>query len=258
MHKTLADYQTRIAALPDKPSYTRDDLLIPDFLLEKSGTLEIYYAPHNEYANSQARIFIVGITPGFQQMSQAFVTAHRGLVAAKPLATIQYECKVAARFSGSMRTNIINMLDSLHLNQALGLASCAALFDEQDHWLHTVSLIPYPVFVKGTNYTGHTPKLGKTPLLMNYARHTFAHEFGQLQHKEHVLLIPLGKAVEEVLQQLASEGCVDASQILSGFPHPSGANVNRLKELEKHRPALETQIRQFAAAIAPLRTCSHQ
>ena len=93
---------------------------------------------------------------------------------------------------------------------------------------------------------------------MNYARQTFAHEFGQLQHKDHVLLIPLGKAVEEVLQQLASEGCVDATQILSGFPHPSGANVNRLKELEKHRPALETQIRQFATAIAPLRTCSHQ
>ncbi|MGL5401631.1 MAG: hypothetical protein ACRDA1_14955 [Plesiomonas shigelloides] len=68
MHKTLADYQTRIAALPDKPSYTRDDLLIPDFLLEKSGTLEIYYAPHNEYANSQARVFIVGITPGFTSL----------------------------------------------------------------------------------------------------------------------------------------------------------------------------------------------
>ncbi|MDA1381997.1 hypothetical protein PCI56_26235 [Plesiomonas shigelloides subsp. oncorhynchi] len=190
-------------------------------------------------------------------MSQAFVTAHRGLVAAKPLATIQYECKVAARFSGSMRTNIINMLDSLHLNQAFGLASCAALFDEQDHWLHTVSLIPYPVFVKGTNYTGHTPKLGKTPLLMNYARHTFAHEFGQLQHKEHVLLIPLGKAVEEVLQQLAAKAAwmphkfYPVSRILRSQRQPP-------KGIGKHRPALEAQIHQFAAAIAPLRTCSHQ
>lgn len=249
MQKTLVDYQSRIAALPIKPAYTRDDLLIPDFLLEKAGTLEIYYAPHNEYSNPKARIFIVGITPGFQQMSQAFVTAHRGLQDGKPLATIQYECKVAARFSGSLRTNIINMLDSLLLNHVLGLESCSVLFTEQEHWLHTISLIPYPVFVKGTNYTGHTPKLGKTPRLMQYARQTFTREFSQLQYREHVLLIPLGKAVEDVLQQLASEGGFDASQILSGFPHPSGANVNRLKELEKHRPTLEAHIRQFALAV---------
>ncbi|MGL4269805.1 MAG: hypothetical protein ACRCR6_08500 [Plesiomonas sp.] len=112
MQKTLTDYKTRIAALPEKSAYTREDLLIPDFLLEKSGAIDIYYAPHNEYSNPDARIFIVGITPGFQQMSQAFVTAHRGLQQGKDLATIQYECKIAARFSGSLRRNIISMLDS--------------------------------------------------------------------------------------------------------------------------------------------------
>ena len=42
-----------------------------DFLVNKDGNIEIYYAPF-DYINSKAKIVIVGITPGLQQMITKF------------------------------------------------------------------------------------------------------------------------------------------------------------------------------------------
>ena len=72
--------------------------------------MEIYYAPHNEIINNNARIFIVGITPGWTQTSIAYKTAHDGLMNNLDYETIKKECKRNSRFAGSMRKNLIEML----------------------------------------------------------------------------------------------------------------------------------------------------
>ena len=45
----------------------------------------------------------------------------------------------------------------------------------------------------------------------------------------------MGRAVEEVLCKLKDENIIKENQILMGFPHPSGANVNRLVQLEQNK-----------------------
>ena len=227
MKKTLYDYKDIIKKLPIKDKYTKEELLIEDFLIEKENNIEIYYAPHNEYFNQKAKIFIVGITPGFQQMSTAISTARKELEFTDDINEVQYRCKVAARFSGSLRNNIISMLDGIYLNNALEINSCSELFKDKDYLLHTISLIPYSVFVDGKNYTGHTPKILKTPILMNYIDNIFLDELSNL---ENVLIIPLGKAVEEVLK---------------GFPHPSGANGNRKKQYEDNKEKMIKHIKEI-------------
>ena len=69
MKKTLYDYKEIIKKLPLKDKYTKEELLIEDLLIDKEENIEIYYAPHNEYINPKAKVLIVGITPGFIQMS---------------------------------------------------------------------------------------------------------------------------------------------------------------------------------------------
>ena len=127
------------------------------------------------------------------------------------------------------------MLDGIELNKVLELQSCSELFEKKDYLLHTISLIPYPVFVKGENYTGHTPKLIKSDFLMKYVYDNFINEFNKLEESEKILLIPLGKAVEEVLLNLKDKGIIKENQILVGFPHPSGANVNRVTQFEENK-----------------------
>lgn len=238
MKKTLYDYKEAIKRLPLKDKYTKEELLIKDFLIDKKDNIEIYYAPHNEYVNKKAKIFIVGITPGFQQMSTAIATARRELEVSDNIEEIQYKCKASGRFSGSLRKNIIGMLDEIELNKALNIESCSDLFYEKDYLLHTVSLIPYSVFVKKQNYSGHTPKLIKSDFLMKYVYENFIDEFKSLDNFKHILLVPLGRAVEEVLCKLEEEGIINENQILKGFPHPSGANVNRLQQLEENKDNL--------------------
>lgn len=235
MKRTLNDYKEAIIKLPIKDKYTKDELLIEDLLVSKENNIEIYYAPHNEYINKEAKIFIIGITPGFQQMSTAIKAARDGFEKGLRIEEIQQICKREGRFSGSLRKNIISMLDDLGLNKLLNIESCSELFGDKDKLIHTVSLIPYPVFVKRENYTGHTPKLIKSKFLMEYVCNNFKEEFNNLTNSSEILLIPLGKAVEEVLDKLVEEKIISESQILKGFPHPSGANVNRLKQLEENK-----------------------
>ncbi|MGL5756939.1 MAG: hypothetical protein ACRCYC_16535 [Paraclostridium sp.] len=244
MEKTLYDYIEIIKELPIKDKYTKEELLTEKFLIEREGNIEIYYAPHNEYLNPKAKIFIIGITPGFQQMSTAISTARKELELSDDIESIQYKCKVAGRFSGSLRKNIISMLDGIKLNEALNLNSCSELFQEKDYLLHTVSLIPYPVFVKKQNYTGHTPKLIKTDFLMKYVYGNFINELERIENFRDILLIPLGKAVEEVLDKLRDEGIISENQILTGFPHPSGANVNRMIQFEQNKEDMMKTIKE--------------
>ena len=238
MNKTLYDYKDKILNLPLKNKYSKEELLIEDFLIDKEDRLEVYYTPHNEYINPKAKIFIIGITPGFQQMSTAMVTARKALEEGHSIEEIQYKCKEAGRFSGVIRKNIISMLDEIELNKALGINSCKELFRDRDDLLHTVSLIPYSTFINKENYSGHTPKLIKNDFLMKYVYDNFINEYNSLENKKDVLLIPLGRAVEEVLIKLEEEGLIEAGKILIGFPHPSGANVNRIKQLEDNKDSM--------------------
>ena len=242
MKRYLEDYIDVIKELPLKDKYTKEELLTDKLLLEKFKDIEIYYAPHNEYLNEKAKIFIVGITPGFQQMSTAIQTARICIEEGKTLEETKYLCKAAGRFSGSVRKNIINMLDEIELNEAIGLESCSELFSDKDYLLHTVSLIPYSVFVKGKNYTGHTPKLIKSEFLMKYVYENFIDEFNSLKD---VFVIPLGTAVEEVLNELINKGILKEEQVLKGFPHPSGANVNRISQLENNKMSMMNIIKNY-------------
>ena len=113
------------------------------FLLEKEKNIEIYYAPF-DYINSKAKIVIVGITPGLQQMLQSYEVINQG--------KSFKEVKDLSSFKGSMRTGLIKYLDELKINDILKIKSCESLFNKNSEYLHTTSLVKYPVFDKGKNY----------------------------------------------------------------------------------------------------------
>ncbi len=242
MKQFLQNYVPAIKQLPLKKKYTKEELLTRDFLIEEGNGVQIYYAPHNEYINPHAKIFIVGITPGFEQMNTAISTARSCLETGCSLEEIKYQCKVQARFSGALRKNLLDLLRQLKLNEFLHIDDVEELFTTHDELLHTLSLIPYPVFVKGKNYTGHQPKLLKTPILLKYIEHYFVDELSNLHN---VLIIPLGKSVEEALLYLANHQMINEKQILRGFPHPSGANAHRFKQLEDNKPYMMKQLNDY-------------
>lgn len=238
----LEQYIDIIADLPVKESYEREELLTANFLLAADDNIEIYYCTHNEYVNEGAKVFIVGITPGFQQMNKSIAAARYLIEQKRPLSEIPYLCKREARFSGIIRKNIIDMLNDLDLHEMLGIESCDELFDDKDYLLHTTSLIPYAVFIKGKNYTGHNPKIFNNHLLSRFLDGYFKPQSAALKA---ALIVPLGKAVEEILVSYVQEGFLNKDNILFGFPHPSGANGHRLKQFDCNKESMRKTVINF-------------
>lgn len=223
-------------------SFDKEDILNEKFKLYGENNIKIYYAPHNEIINEQAKIFIVGITPGWTQTSIAYKTAHNGLLNNLTLDQIKKECKKNSRFAGSMKKNLIDMMNEINIDKKLGIESCSELFGDKDYLLHTTSIIPYPVFVNNKNYTGSSPKIMNNETLYSYVKKYFYKEVEKLPN---TLIIPLGKAVEEILEQMIKDGLIKEGQCLLGFPHPSGANGHKKSQFEENKKNLLHKVDEY-------------
>jgi len=154
-------------------SLEKNDLLTHSFMLEKENNLTMYYAPHNEYINPDAQVLIVGITPGWKQMKTAYTTVIDSLYSNETEEQILKQAKIAASFSGQMRTHLVSMLDQCGLADALDIPTTGRLFTSQRFRLHTTSMIRYPVFYKEKNYTGHVPAIHQSEMLKYYIDNVF-------------------------------------------------------------------------------------
>ena len=236
--KLFERFADRIKALPQRDEYTEGDLLSNQFRLYEDDSLAIYYAPF-DYVNSAAQVVIVGITPGWTQMKLSYREARRALLEGVPCDEVNRRAKALARFAGRMRSNLVQMLDGIGLHRSLELQTCGDLFDSASAQLHSTSAIRYPVFVDGKNYTGHRPKLLRTPVLRDFIYTCLKDELNQVPN---ALLIPLGNSVDSAIEDLISSGMLDRQRCLVGFPHPSPGNGHRIRLFVERRAALRRDV----------------
>lgn len=172
-----------IQSIDSTKPLTKQDLLTESLLIDQEKDLAMYYSPHNEYINHRAKLVIIGITPGWSQMRMAIEQLKHSLHFQKhlPLEQMLKQTKMAASFAGTMRQNLIEMLDQCGLPTYFHLKSSVSLFEEHRDFIHTTSLIKYPVFHKNNNYTGHQPKVEQSSLLSTYAYDVFPAELNQIK-----------------------------------------------------------------------------
>ena len=226
------DYKEHILSLPADPSPL--DVAREAFLLAREGRLAVFYAPLHAITPN-ARVVIVGLTPGRSQMVAAFQEARRLLRDGWHPPHLFQEIRRRMAFKGSMRTNLVHMLDRIGVANRLGLGTSANLFGNASHHLHSTSALRYPVFVDGRNYSG-SPKIWQSPLLTRIVTANLPFE---LEQAPDAFIVPLGKAVEDAL---ALVGFRDSPRTLTGFPHPSGANGHRVKQFRSERQRLQRAV----------------
>lgn len=192
-------------------------------MLAQEGPLSVYYAPF-EWVNHQARVILVGVTPGKTQANNALAEAKRHLSAGAASHEVLRNAKQTGAFSGAMRPNLVALMDCVGLPQVLGLRSCADLFGSAAHLLQSASILPFPVFLNGANYNG-VPDLIRTPLLRELM---LAHFLPMVRGLPDAALIPLGPVPTKALSWLVQQGHVSGRRVLEGLPHPSGANGERI------------------------------
>ncbi len=234
----FSNFQEYEALIPvDPPAALLD--LDPRLQIYVDDSVEIWYAPMGKPI-SKPKLWILGITPGWNQMRIAYEGAAKALAQGRSPAEAALVRKPQVAFAGSMRKNLISMMDEIGINEVFQVETSARLFGTE--LIRTGSILKYPVFKKGRNYTGHSPSPTKHEALLRMLDIVLAEELISVGR---CLILPLGKAVETALEYSASKGRLELSQVLLGFPHPSGANGHRKKQFTEKQGELSTLVENW-------------
>jgi hypothetical protein len=198
--------------------------------------IEVWFSPMGELIRD-AKLWILGITPGWRQMQIAYSAAADALGKGQSRTDAVAQSKPNVAFAGTMRSNLVAMMDQIGFPESFAVQSSRELFGSP--LLRTGSVLKYPVFRGGKNYTGATPQATKHPVLMEMIELVLRNE---IRATSDCLILPLGESVERVLDHVVQARALDDKRILRGLPHPSGANGHRHRLFAEHKHALRRSV----------------
>lgn len=224
-------YRTITEEMPELNRDTMKAFLIGE---DPKAGLQEFYSAHTDYMDPAAKVVFIGICPGFEQMKLSFDIVKSGK--GQPEADVLQAAKRYARFGRSMRRNLIELADQTILPERLHLQSCKELFDPGCHLMDNTCLLPYPIFRNGKNYTGHAPKITSNAFLSEICQKQLAKI---ARTYPDAVFIPLGKSVDETISK---SGLLPENRVIHGFPHPSGVNGHRFRQLKENLPTINEKL----------------
>jgi hypothetical protein len=197
----------------------------PDTLLRKEPRHgkeprhEIFYIPF-EHVNRHARMVIVGITPGTNQLKMAYAEAQRLLRLGKSREEVLEAVKKLAAFGGdAMKPNLLRMLRHFNFARILGISDEADLWGGASALLHATSVVPNAAFKNGKMFSGSFDEIIKVGVLRQQFEEDFVPTLTQMA--ENALFIALGKTPCDALKHCVELGVIKENQLLGALAHPS-------------------------------------
>ena len=209
-----------------------------DLLLESANGHSVFYVPF-EHVNTDARLVLVGITPGPTQMKLAREVAREQILAGASNATILLKAKQAAAFAG-MRDRINQMLDHFRIPSLLGLGVATNLWDTQFRHFQPTSLIPNAAFKGSEYFNGPFESILAVSILREQFEGHFIPSIANISKE--AVFVAMGPVVQAGLSWCAARGLIEKTQILGYFPHASGSSGSQFayfmrdKTLEQLKP----------------------
>ncbi|HEX4215434.1 MAG TPA: hypothetical protein VIA06_19110 [Candidatus Dormibacteraeota bacterium] len=198
----------------------------PDTLLAKEPPYEVFYIPF-EHVNRNARLIIVGITPGMNQLKMAYTETQRLLNLGTSTAEVLEAVKTFAAFGGdAMRPNLLRMLRHFNFAEILGIRDEADLWDGAATLLHSTSVVPHAAFKKGEPFSGKFDEVLKVDALRQRFESDFVASLSALP--TNALYIALGPTPYEALRYCVRLEVIKADQLLGALPHPSSQGGNQV------------------------------
>ena len=130
------------ALLPKAAPASLEDIPV-ELRIYADDKIEVWYSPMGA-ATEDPKIWILRITPGWNQMQIAYASAAVALQnGASPHVAATME-KPEVKFAGSMRNNLVSMMDALGFPDILSVSTSANSIGREQ--LRTGSVLKYPVF----------------------------------------------------------------------------------------------------------------
>lgn len=206
---------------PDLKRLGQEGVGAPEFSLGKEEKYSLQYIPF-EHVNLEAKLVIVGITPGNNQLDLAYQTAQELLKEGRPVEEILTEVKKAGAFGGkSMKPNLLKMLRHFQFEKLLGIDDVESLWGPNAGLLHSTSVVPHAAFKDGERFNGGFDEIMASPLLKKCFLDCFVPSVREITEK--ALFVALGPCPQAALAWCIEKGALRQDQMLGSFCHPSSA-----------------------------------
>ncbi len=195
--------------------------MAPATMLDTDSILgdELYYVPF-EHMNVEAKLVIVGITPGPRQIALAYEAARVALNAGLNDLQVSCSAKKEGAFGGpTMRPNLIRMLRAFNFSELIDIEDPTALWGRSSSLLHAISIVPHAAFRKGTPFSGKFDDVLASPILRNCFERDFASTLPLIS--PNAFYVALGPAPLAALDWCSDQNLIRADQVLGAFAHPS-------------------------------------
>lgn len=192
----------------------------PASIISKDDRFIVRYIPF-EHVNEHARLVIVGITPGPNQLDLAYSEAQRLLCAGRPHGEVLGEVKRIAGFGGdTMRPNLLRMLRHFGFRDLLGISDEGELWGARTDLLHSTSVVPHATFRRdGRPFAGSFGEVQTSSTLRTSFEQDFVASLSKLRRD--ALFVGLGPTPLDALKWCAANGLLQKEQIVGAFAHPA-------------------------------------
>lgn len=188
-------------------------------VVNHTGVYRMTYVPF-EYANTQARLILVSSTPGYTHHKLACkLTAQLLTQKAGEIVILRENKRQAELGGGTIRLNLIRMLDHFRIGHRFGLSDASALWDHGFCHLQPVALLPLSTTKRGIPFAGGLPEILSVPMLAQAFQSLFMARL-RLIHPDAVY-VALGQCAWSGLQHAVSQGFVRQDQLVGMLPSPA-------------------------------------
>lgn len=219
------------------------------FEVDRRGKHLLRYIPF-EHVNMQAKLVIVGITPGPNQLALAYDTVQKLLQAGRPESEILVEVKKLGAFgSPTMRPNLLKMLRHFRFEKILGVEDADSLWGKNAGLLHSTSVVPHAAFTITKSgikmFAGSFDEVMKSDLFRECFMDCLVPSIREMN--QNAQYVGLGPCPQAALQWCVDKGYLRQEQILGSFCHPAttGGSTTRYylrevtrRELNPKNPVL--------------------
>jgi hypothetical protein len=188
-------------------------------LFSASGQDEVYYIPF-EWTNPDAKLVVVGITPGPTQLELAYRTASSKIKVGLDEEGILKAAKMHGAFGGAtMRPNLIRMMAHF------GFADLFGVDRVEDFWGHSAgvfmgtSVVPHAAFRRGKPFAGSFEDIMKSTALTECFLYDFVPSLKDIPATAR--FVALGDTPLQALSWCVRNGHLMEEQVMGAFAHPS-------------------------------------
>lgn len=221
MHRILLDDYRDIILRSGSGAIASDEVVIG-----RDGKFSLRYIPF-EHVAREAKLVIVGITPGTTQLKAAYDAFRFRAMAGRSDDEARAVAKEAGAFAGAMRTRLISMLEHLDIHRRLGIASARDLWGSASALLHSTSVVPHAAFDGKKHFNDSFNVVMSSPLLRGSFEKDFVPSLALLRDDAHY--IALGPTPRDALLHCADAGVIRREQILGLLPHPAGSSGSQVR-----------------------------